>query len=178
MERKELLRSISFGARVAEEETSELATYFVETDQWDRLFRGAVDVIKGDKGTGKSAIYSLLLDKSSELFDKRILLIPAERPQGAPAFKELTTDPPATEDEFMGLWKLYILTLIARSADDYGINSIYMRELKGRLIDQGLLESDFDLIRVLKKSLQYVRSWIKPRVVEATVTVDPNTLAG
>ena len=38
MERSELLRNLSFGARVAEEETAELAKYFVETDQWDRIF--------------------------------------------------------------------------------------------------------------------------------------------
>ena len=31
MERIDLLRSLSFGARVAEEETAELAKYFVET---------------------------------------------------------------------------------------------------------------------------------------------------
>jgi hypothetical protein len=118
MERKDLLQQISFGARVAEEETSELASYFVETDQWGRLFRGEVDIIKGDKGAGKSAIYSLLAAKATELFDKSILLIPAEKPRGTPAFKELVTDPPASEAEFAGLWKLYIITLIAQATND------------------------------------------------------------
>jgi hypothetical protein len=69
MERKDLLTQISFGARVAEDETSELASYFVETDQWGRLFRGEVDIIKGEKGAGKSAIYSLLVAKAGDLFD-------------------------------------------------------------------------------------------------------------
>ena len=87
MERKGLLSHVSFGARVAEEETAALARYFVETDQWERLFRGEIDVIKGEKGAGKSAIYSLLLAKNSDLFDKRILLIAAEKPRGTPAFK-------------------------------------------------------------------------------------------
>jgi ABC-type lipoprotein export system ATPase subunit len=84
MDRLQLLKAMSFGARVAEEETSELESYFVETDQWSRIFKGEVDVIKGDKGSGKSAIYSLLSTKSSELFDKRILLITAEEPRGTP----------------------------------------------------------------------------------------------
>ena len=74
MQRIELLRKLSFGARVAEEETAELAKYFVETDQWNRIFRGDIDVIRGDKGAGKSAIYSLLVTKTNELFDKKILL--------------------------------------------------------------------------------------------------------
>jgi hypothetical protein len=61
MPKLELLRNLSFGARVAEEETAELAKYFVETDQWNRIFRGEIDIIQGDKGAGKSAIYSLLV---------------------------------------------------------------------------------------------------------------------
>ena len=56
----QLLKKISFGARVAEEETNELGNYFVETDQWERIYNGEIDVVKGDKGAGKSAIYSLL----------------------------------------------------------------------------------------------------------------------
>jgi hypothetical protein len=75
MQRLELLKNLTFGARVAEEETAELANYFVETDQWNRIFRGEIDIIRGDKGAGKSAIYSLLAAKSNELFDKKILLI-------------------------------------------------------------------------------------------------------
>jgi hypothetical protein len=58
MPRLDLLRNMSFGARVAEEETGELASYFVETDQWNRIFRGEIDVVRGEKGAGKSAIYS------------------------------------------------------------------------------------------------------------------------
>src|SRR5262249_18375809 len=113
MDRLTLLREISFGAQVAEEETAELANYFVETDQWVRILRGEVDVIRGYKGSGKSAIYSLLSAKSDDLFDKRILLITGEKPRGTPVFKELVTDPPASEAEFIGLWKLYIASLIA-----------------------------------------------------------------
>jgi hypothetical protein len=175
MERKDLLQQISFGARVAEEETSELASYFVETDQWGRLFRGEVDIIKGDKGAGKSAIYSLLAAKATELFDKSILLIPAEKPRGTPAFKELVTDPPASEAEFAGLWKLYIITLIAQATNDYGINNEHSRDLRTRLADQGLIEKEFDLSRLLKSSMNYVRSWFRPKLIEATVSVDAAT---
>jgi hypothetical protein len=77
---------LSFGAQVAEEETSDLADYFVETDQWLRIFGGEVDVIRGPKGAGKSAIYLLLSTRADELFDKRIMLISAEKPRGTPSF--------------------------------------------------------------------------------------------
>ena len=68
LELLELLKILSFGARVAEKETSELAKYFVETDQWSRIFHGEIDVIRGGKGAGKSAIYSLLATKADDLF--------------------------------------------------------------------------------------------------------------
>src|SRR5437879_6778613 len=107
MGKRAVLSSMTFGHRVAEEETDVLATYFVETDHWDRLYRGDIDVIYGPKGSGKSALYALLISKNSELFERNILLVAGENPRGAPAFRDLVTDPPASEREFVGLWKLY-----------------------------------------------------------------------
>ena len=80
MDKLHLLKQASFGARVAEDEASELATYFVETDQWTRIARGEIDVIRGEKGAGKSAIYSLLMNRVDDFFDRNILLVAAERP--------------------------------------------------------------------------------------------------
>lgn len=54
MTKLELLRSTTFGARIAEEEASQLEAYFVKTDTWNRIFAGEIDVIYGSKGSGKS----------------------------------------------------------------------------------------------------------------------------
>ncbi len=89
MDKIEILKKISFGARVAEEETTELSKYFVETDQWNRMINGEIDIVRGDKGAGKSAIYSLLVTKTDDLFDRSILLITAEKPRGTTVFKDL-----------------------------------------------------------------------------------------
>lgn len=83
MERLGLLKAISFGERVAEDETAALAKYFVETDQWERILKGEIDVVRGEKGSGKSAIYSLLIARADELFDKGILLTTGEHPRAA-----------------------------------------------------------------------------------------------
>lgn len=174
MNRLDLLKEISFGARVAEEEIAELAAYFVETDEWNRLYKGDVDIIKGDKGAGKSAIYFLLMSKSDELFDKRILTITAEQPRGTPVFKELITDPPTAEVEFVGLWKLYILSLIAKTMEDYGINNDYSKELHGHLAGQGFVDKKADLSRLLKSVLGYAKRYFVP-VVEGSVAIDPST---
>lgn len=168
----QLLKKVSFGARVAEEETNELGNYFVETDQWERIFNGEIDVIKGDKGAGKSAIYSLLSAKSDDLFDKRILHITAEEPRGTPVFKELVPDPPAAEAEFIGLWKLYLLSLIAKKFQEFGINNEPAKQLIDHLSDQGLIPQVFELRKLLKIVRQYAQRYFAP-TVEATVKVDP-----
>ena len=59
MELKQILQNVTFGKRIAEEESNELSSYFVETEQWRLVFAGSVDIIYGPKGSGKSAIYSL-----------------------------------------------------------------------------------------------------------------------
>ena len=74
MTKQDVLRSITFGQRVAEDETDLLGTYFVETDHWVRLFRGDIDVVYGAKGAGKSALYALLLSRRDDLFDRNVLL--------------------------------------------------------------------------------------------------------
>ena len=43
----DVLRPVTFGQRVAEEEGEQLAAYFVETDHWHRLLEDAVDVASG-----------------------------------------------------------------------------------------------------------------------------------
>jgi hypothetical protein len=138
MERLQLLKSISFGQRVAEDETAALAKYFVETDQWDRILKGEIDVIRGEKGSGKSAIYSLLIARADELFDKGILLTTGENPRGATVFKELVAQPPTSEQEFVGLWKLYLVTLIAQQLKEFGVVGKDYETLVGTLEDQGL----------------------------------------
>jgi polynucleotide 5'-kinase involved in rRNA processing len=76
--KRHALEATSFGARVAEEEVDELAEYFVETDHWKRLYRGEVDVVYGPKGSGKSALYLLLVARANELFDREIVILAAE----------------------------------------------------------------------------------------------------
>ena len=63
----EIISTSSFGSRVAEDEVESLEEYFVETKQKKKLLAGEVDVVFGDKGTGKSALYSLLVSRKDEL---------------------------------------------------------------------------------------------------------------
>jgi len=175
MDKHSILRATTFGQRVAEEETDVLATYFVETDQWERLYRGDIDVVYGPKGSGKSALYSLLLSKSSDLFDRSILLVPGENPRGATAFRDLATDPPASEREFVGLWKLYVASLLHGALAEYGVRNEFTAELEAALAREGLVKGTRSLAGLLRAVVDYARRGLRPQGVEGGIQIDPMT---
>jgi hypothetical protein len=49
MKRIDLLKQMSFGVQVAEDEVNEIASYFVETNQWDKVAKGNIDTIRGKR---------------------------------------------------------------------------------------------------------------------------------
>lgn len=153
MKRLDLLKRVSFGSQVAEDEVNELANYFVETNDWTRISRGEIDIVRGEKGAGKSAIYSLLMQKSGEYFDDNIILVAAENPQGDAVFKTLSHNPPTTEKEFIVLWKLYSLALIAQQLRDYDIRGGDIERVYAALEDEKLLTREFSLAGLLREGL-------------------------
>jgi len=175
MNKYEILRAITFGQRVAEEETEVLSTYFVETDQWLRLYRGDIDVVYGPKGSGKSALYSLLLSNSSNLFDRNIILVAGENPRGATAFRDLVTDPPASEREFIGLWKLYVASLLHGALSEYGIQNESVAQLDAALAREGLIKGSRSLAGLLRAVVDYARRALRPQALEGGVEIDPTT---
>ncbi len=154
----EVLRDLTVGQRVAEDEADRLEEYFVETDQWRRIEAGDIDVVYGPKGSGKSAIYSTLTRRESAFFDRGILILPGENPRGSPAFADLVLDPPTSEREFVSLWKLYLLILIARLLLVFEIKNEASRHLFDALSDAGLLpEARSALSSILRAAHDYVR---------------------
>ena len=59
MKAKTLLDEINFGSSVAEFD-EDLEKHFVETETFRSVINGMGDIIAGDKGTGKTAIYRIL----------------------------------------------------------------------------------------------------------------------
>ena len=172
---KQALETFSFGQRVAEEEVKDLAKYFVETEQWRRISSGDVDVVYGPKGSGKSALYALLLDRADIFFDRGIVMISGENPRGTTVFKDLVDDPPTSEREFINLWKLYFLSLVGSVLHDYGSTSDAAKEVVSALSDAHLLPSNPQnaLKTLLRAVVDYVRRG--PASVEGELKLDPVT---
>jgi hypothetical protein len=175
MRRLDLLKQITFGMQVAEDEVNALASYFVETNDWARMVRGEIDIVRGEKGTGKSAIYSLLLQKAGDFFDNNVILVAAENPRGATVFKDLSLDPPTTEIEFVVLWKLYTLTIIAQQLREYAVRGGKIDAVYGALEEAKLLQREFSLSGLLRRAQDYARRIIHAEALEGGFEIDPAT---
>ena len=169
--KREVLAVTSFGKRIAEDEVDDLASYFVETDQWNKVFSGQVDVVYGPKGSGKSAIYSLLRQKRPELQARGIIPAPGENVRGTPVFEGLVTDPPSSEEQFRGLWKVYFLSLIGTAFRILKLADAE-KDFIPVLEEAGLIHSEFSLRRMLKSALDLVR---RVDGVGTELKVDPTT---
>ena len=175
MERLDLLKTLSFGSQVAEDEVAKLQEYFVQTDQWNRIERGDIDIVRGEKGAGKSALYLLLDKRRDALFDRGVLIVSGENPRGATVFKDLIADPPATEREFIVLWKLYILSLIAHEMRSFDISTADARGVYGALEEEGLLERELNLAGLLRSTQSFARRLLGISAVEGGLNIDPIT---
>ncbi|TFV78291.1 hypothetical protein E4P39_03435 [Blastococcus sp. CT_GayMR19] len=175
MDAQQVVQSISMGSRVAEDEAKELAAYFVETENWRKVYEGEADVIFAPKGGGKSAIYSMLMSRESEFFDRRVLLATAENPKGDTAFAEVEKEPPTTEAEFIGLWKIYFLSLIAQTLAEYEVKNDPAAKLLAKLQEADLLPpADAPRRQLVRIAMDFVKSFFRPVAsVEASMTVDP-----
>lgn len=174
----EVLKASKFGNRTAEEESDLIQEYFVETDQWSRVRGGEVDIVYGAKGSGKSAIYSLIIKNEEKFFDDGIILVSGEQPQGNPVFQSVLDSPPSSELEFANLWKLYALSLIGATIRDYGIRNSHSERVVSALETLELIPREFTLAKALKYALDYLRRWrASIEGIETSVAVEPNTMA-
>ncbi|WP_422036423.1 P-loop ATPase, Sll1717 family [Reyranella sp.] len=169
------MKALTFGTQVAEEETNDLAGYFVETDQWQRIAEGKIDFVRGEKGAGKSAIYSLLMAKADEFFDRGILLVAGENPRGQTVFRDLGSEPPTSEVEFIALWKLYLATIIAQRLREFSIKNAHANVAYKALEDAKLLEREFTLKGVLRRAQDYAKRIIQAEAIEGGIELDPAT---
>ena len=155
--KRQVLETLSFGRRIAEDEADALSRYFVETETWRQLDAGEVDVVYAPKGGGKSALYALLTHGSAARRERGVIVVACEEVRGAPAFEQLKADPPTTEAEFRLLWSTYFLSLIARVLLDEQLESPEAKRVISRLRDLGLVDEPFTIGGMFRKAASLAR---------------------
>ncbi|QPK61888.1 hypothetical protein IVG45_13555 [Methylomonas sp. LL1] len=160
------LQGISFGDRVAENEADKLSTYFVKTEQWESLKNGEVDVVFGPKGSGKSALYTLLLNQDNLFPDQNIILISAEKPTGKPVFSDITSEPPTSENEFVTLWKIYICQLITSKLLEKNLCTDEAKYVADKLREAGLIDDQNTLQKLVNKALRFAKRLLDIESIE------------
>src|ERR1700689_2435099 len=112
MDMKQLLQKLDLGSSVAEFDEA-LDRYFVETETFRALAYDKKDIIAGEKGTGKTALY--------RVFRKRYPTIPelnpvevgtGFNPAGNPVCQRLAQVSPLSEGGYVTIWKAYLLSLV------------------------------------------------------------------
>lgn len=175
MNKKEIIDSLNFGESVAELEAEKLRDYFLQTDFWNSVRQGKTDVVYGPKGSGKSAIYTSLVNDIDDLFDESILVSLGENPKGNTAFSNLTNDPPTSESEFVRLWKLYFLVITSNVLREYDVNDKDSKRLQNILLDCNLIPAQNKLASFLKVCYDFMKSFRNSKEVSTTAEFDPIT---
>ena len=107
----EILQKIQFGNPVAEFD-EDLGSYFLKTEIFRQLTSGKIDVIAGDKGTGKTAIYQHLKSSHKQIPELNgIEVIAGFNSSGEPLFRRLGDESILTEGQYVTIWKMYFLSL-------------------------------------------------------------------
>jgi hypothetical protein len=111
MRRKEALQQLNLGNSVAEFD-DDLKNYFVETETFRLLILGSKDIVAGDKGTSKTALFRILRERYKEIPQlANVEIVPAFNTSGSPVFQQLAEGMVFSEGQYRTIWKTYVLSL-------------------------------------------------------------------
>lgn len=170
---KDTLRSIDLGSSVAEFDDS-LEKYFVENEAFHALVNGKADIVAGDKGTGKTALYRILQRRYASMNElKGIEVVAGFNPSGSPVFQRLVKEDPLTEGQYVSVWKTYLLSLVGNWAIEIAGENYSPRfgQLTDMLVAAGLRSKDDKPETIFSKILNSVVRAIKPATAEVQFTI-------
>jgi hypothetical protein len=169
------LNKLEFGNSVAESDAN-LENYFLETQPFSELVNEKKDIVAGDKGTGKTAIFRIVTTKYRDYTSLRdVEVVPAFNPLGSPVFQKLNQQDVQSEMEYGKLWKAYIFALVGNwLLGIYHDSSNQKLRTLDQILDGLELRTADDLPRtVFEKILTKIGSFFHWRKVEVEFTYDP-----
>jgi hypothetical protein len=170
----DVLKMMDLGNSVAEFDDS-LEAYFVETDSFRQLVEDRVDIVAGDKGTGKTALFRILEKRYTEIGPLgEVEIVPAFNPTGSPIFQRLTEGDALDEGQYSTLWKAYILSLAGNwllNVYDEADYTPRMIELRDLLKKTDLFSADDAPGTIFAAIVNLFRRLMNPKTVQTQFTV-------
>jgi hypothetical protein len=169
---KDVLRALDLGNSVAEFDES-LEKYFVENEAFRALVDGKADIVAGDKGTGKTALYRILQRRHGSLKElKGVEILAGFNVAGSPIFQRLVKESILSEGQYASVWKTYLLSLVGNWAleivgDDY---SDKFKQLARMLVETGLRSADDKPETIFSKIINVVQKAFNPKSAEVEFT--------
>jgi len=173
MKATSLLKTLNIGNSVAEFDTH-LQTYFLETQIYSDFVRGKYDIVAGDKGTGKTAIYRIVRDKYREVPElENVELVSGFNDSGNPVFQRLSQAQTLSEGQYITVWKSYILSLLGNYLLDVceGDYSESMAGLDRLLLAINLRSKDTTATTIFSQLTNLLRSFVRPKSAEVSFSV-------
>lgn len=170
---KEVLRSLDLGSSLAEFDES-LEKYFVENEAFHALIHGKKDIVAGDKGTGKTALYRILQKRYASLPElKGIEVLAGFNPAGSPVFQRLVREDVLREGQYVSVWKAYILALAGNwvleiVGEDH---SEKFQALADMLTETGLRSKDDQPETIFSKIVNVIQKALRPQTAELEFTL-------
>ncbi len=112
MQVRDLLSILDIGSSVAEFD-KELHNYFVETEIYRDFINDKYDIVSGDKGSGKTAIFRIVKERYRAIPEiEDVELIAGFNDTGNPVFQRLSQSKRLKEGQYRTVWKNYIVALL------------------------------------------------------------------
>lgn len=171
-EPRSFLERLDLGASSAENEMRDLASYYLETDEYQRTLRGEVRVVAGRKGSGKTAMFVRIRDRLRQ--DKTRIVLDL-KPEGFQLlkFKERVLDyldAGSREHTITAFWE-YLLLLEAA-------HKILQKDHQRHLRDTRLYEPYQRLSHLYAANFAWHEADFSERMLVLTERIAKNFLAG
>jgi hypothetical protein len=167
----EIVRKLDLGNSVAEFDEA-LEKYFVETEAFRAVVSGRFDIIAGDKGTGKTAMYKILERRHRSIADLTdVEIVTAFNPSGNPVFQRLVQEQALSEGQYRSVWKAYIFSLVGNWVLEIAENGSPQFKRLEEMLDQTSLRSQDDTpATVFSRLVNSIRNYLQPKSVGAEFT--------
>src|SRR5215204_2740627 len=178
MQVNDLLQKLNLGNAVAEYDDA-LERYFVETATFEQMISDQADVIAGDKGTGKTALFRILERRYRNIDQlENVEVLAAFNPTGNPVFQRLAEGDPLEEGQYVSLWKAYVLALagnwLLEVFSDAWTETLF--ELDVLLQKVSLRSVDDSPTTVFSQIVNLFRRLMNPKATEFVITPRPDGL--